>query len=96
MTYCYIIYSRKLDRFYVGITGDRLISRLAKHINSYYGKSSYTSKAQDWKLHYWIACKNRKQAVSIERHIKRMKSREYLLNLKRYPALTAKLLAKYS
>ena len=48
MFYLYIIYSTKLDRYYVGYTADIEV-RLVQH-NS--GLSSFTSKAKDWKLMY--------------------------------------------
>src|SRR6476469_5398918 len=48
MFYLYIIYSSKLNRYYVGHTSDIEV-RLVQH-NS--GISSYTSKANDWKLVY--------------------------------------------
>ena len=44
----YILYSEKLDRYYIGATGN-LHKRLEKHIQS---SSGFTSKAQDWKLVY--------------------------------------------
>ena len=49
MKYCvYIIYSIKLDKFYVGETSD-FKNRLEEHKTGFY-KNSFTAKAQDWEL----------------------------------------------
>ncbi len=91
--YCYIIYSEKLDKFYIGETED-LEERLRFH-NSGFFKNSFTSKTSDWTLIHSISCKSRRQARLIEKHIKEIKSRKYLLNLSKYPKMTDKLLVKY-
>jgi putative endonuclease len=72
--YCYIIYSRKLDKYYVGQTED-LESRLSDH-NA--GISVYTSKASDWQLMYFETFETRKEAISREQMIKGKKSRKYI------------------
>ena len=54
-----------------------------------------TRKANDWILYYTIDCKSRRQAIQIERHIKRMKSKKYIQNLQKYPEITIRLLKKY-
>ena len=46
MFYLYILYSSKLDRFYVGHT-ENIELRLIQHNN---GISAFTSKANDWTL----------------------------------------------
>jgi putative endonuclease len=66
-----------------------------KHNRSAYGKNKFTSKASDWIVYYTIRCSSYGQAVRIEKHIKRMKSRRYLQNLSRYPEMVLKLLDKY-
>ncbi|MFM8743931.1 MAG: GIY-YIG nuclease family protein, partial [Cytophagales bacterium] len=46
--YCvYILFSEKLNKYYVGSTGF-IENRLAQHIE-YPMKGSFTSKANDWK-----------------------------------------------
>jgi putative endonuclease len=70
----YIIYSIKLDRYYLGHTED-LVTRLDQH-NS--GISSYTSKTNDWQLVYAEYFADRKQARDKEREVKKKKSREYI------------------
>jgi putative endonuclease len=41
----------------------------------------YTYRADDWKLFYSLECGSKAQALAIEKHIKAMKSRTYILNL---------------
>jgi putative endonuclease len=54
----------------------------------------FTAKADDWKLYLKIECKNKHQGLSIEKHIKSMKSKSYIQNLLKYPEMIVKLLAK--
>jgi len=91
--FCYIIYSKSLNKFYIGETED-LDKRLQMHNEGYF-KESYTSKVSDWILYHVINCLNRKQARLIEAHIKRMKSRKYIENLTNYPELTEQLLDRF-
>jgi putative endonuclease len=42
-----------------------------------------------------IPCDTIEQAVFIESKIKRMKSRKYIENLKKYPEIVEKMLRKY-
>jgi putative endonuclease len=58
-------------------------------------ENSFTTKANDWELFHSITCKSRTQSLKIEDHNKKMKSRKYLLDLKAYPEITAKLRIKY-
>jgi putative endonuclease len=95
MCYCYIIYSQKLNRFYTGSTILSPEKRLERHNNNYYGNKKFTANANDWKLFYSIKCTSLKQAKNIETHIKRMKSKKYIRNLKIYPEITERLLQKY-
>jgi putative endonuclease len=68
--YCYIIYSRQLDRFYVGHTEDLSI-RVDQHRS---GASKYTSKATDWELVYKEQFADRLLAQRREREIKQKKA----------------------
>ena len=89
----YILYSKETERYYVGQTED-LIDRLDQHLNKLFIKS-YTQNADDWTVFFAIECISRKQAVNIEAHIKRMKSRKYFEDLKKYPEISEKLKLKY-
>jgi putative endonuclease len=69
--FVYIIYSREIDRFYVGYTTD-IESRLHQH-RIHVFKESYTNKSGDWDIYFLIKCSSKTQAMSIEKHIKKTK-----------------------
>ena len=96
MNCCYILYSKSVDHYYVGSCHEDLIQRLKKHNEKGYGTKTYTTIADDWLLFHIIECDCYAQAVRIERHLKRMKSRNYIENLKRYPEMSAKLKSRYA
>ena len=95
MIACYIIYSTSLDRFYTGITQESVENRLEMHNKSGYG-NHYTSQNSDWEIFLVITCFLVSQSMKIERHIKKMKSKNYIQNLKKYPEMVEKLLIKNS
>ncbi|MCC6370692.1 MAG: GIY-YIG nuclease family protein [Bacteroidia bacterium] len=77
MYHLYIIYSVKLNRYYIGHT-ENLEKRLFEHNN---GISTYTSKASDWELKYKEAFVTREESHKREREIKKKKSRVYIEKL---------------
>jgi putative endonuclease len=91
--YCYIIYSKSINRYYVGYTSD-IQERIKLHNKGSFGYSSYTYKASDWELFLIIPCETIYQAVFMELKIKKMKSRKYIENLKKYPEIVEKSLKK--
>ena len=95
MVAVYILYSRSINSFYVGMTQENLQERIAKHNSSFYG-SKYTSKAKDWELYHHLECTTVSQALKIEKHIKAMKSRKYFSSLKNYPEVEVRLKLKYN
>jgi len=92
--FCYILHSPSLDQFYIGITTQSVQERLLKHNNAYYGYA-FTSKTRDWIIFLEFECQCLSQMTQIEKHIKRMKSRVYINNLKKYPEIIDKLKTKY-
>ncbi|MBL7739595.1 MAG: GIY-YIG nuclease family protein [Chitinophagaceae bacterium] len=72
--FVYIIYSQKLDKYYIGYTSD-LQKRLSEH-NS--GFSSFTASADDWTLKYSESYPDRESAMKREKEIKSKKSRKYI------------------
>ncbi len=94
MHYIYVLYSPLLNKFYTGETHD-IPSRLEKHNSDYYD-NKWTAKGKPWELFFFLECKSKKQAILIERHIKKMKSKKYIANLKKYPEIGEKLLLRYS
>ena len=92
---CYILYSKKIERYYIGYTSD-LEERLYLHQSGFFGGKSYTHKTDDWELFLQIPCTSIIQAVNIERRIKGMKSQNYIQNLKKYPEIVEKLVNESS
>jgi putative endonuclease len=71
-----------------------LSERLFKHNSGFYDKT-YSAFTSDWDLFLRIDCISVNQAIQIEKHIKRMKSKVYIENLKKYPEMVDKLLNLY-
>ena len=94
MIACYIIYSQHADKFYIGFTQENVESRIARHNDATYG-THYTSYTNDWKVFLVISCVSVGQAMKIEKHIKKMKSRTYIQNLKAFPEISEKLKKKF-
>jgi putative endonuclease len=90
----YILYSKSLDRFYIGQT-ENLDVRKGWHDEKIF-KGNFTVQANDWVVFFSLDCISRKQSVNIESHIKRMKSKKYIQDLLRYPVIIENLKAKYS
>jgi putative endonuclease len=90
----YIIYSNQLDTYYTGFCQEDFESRLQKHCNGFYD-NSYTKKTNDWQLFLLIECQSKKQALQIEKHIKKMKSKVYIKNLALFPEMIHKLKTKF-
>jgi putative endonuclease len=90
---CYIIYSNKLKKFYIGSTQEDINMRIEKHNLGTYGKNRFTSVADDWNLHLFIPAEDYAHGIRLERKIKSMKSSKYLRDLKIYPELLAKLVS---
>lgn len=88
---CYILFSQKLDKFYVGVTTDDIHERIAKHNESKYGQHRYTSTVDDWVLFLDIVVEDFAHAVRMERKVKAMKSSKYIQNLKKFPELLEKI-----
>jgi putative endonuclease len=63
-----------MNRYYIGYTSD-LEKRLNDHNT---GISTFTAKAQDWKLLYNEAFDSREEAHQRELEIKKKKSRKYI------------------
>ncbi|MCB9282836.1 MAG: GIY-YIG nuclease family protein [Lewinellaceae bacterium] len=76
--FTYILYSKKVDRYYIGSTAN-LEDRLARHNQ---GRSKATKPgAPYWKLMYAEEFQSRKEAVNRELFLKKMKSREFIEKL---------------
>ena len=77
MPFTYIIYSAKLDKYYVGACTD-LERRLYEHN---IGHSKFTSTGVPWVLKYSKVLENLLEAKRYEMTIKKMKSRKFIEQL---------------
>jgi putative endonuclease len=79
MYFVYIIYSTKLDNYYVGTTDD--VGRRLNEHNSKKYLDSFTCKGIPWELKLSYLCDKSETAYKLERFIKRMKSRNFILKI---------------
>ena len=76
--FTYILYSKSLNKFYIGYTGEALHERLRKHNSNHKG---FTGKNPDWEIVYFEKYESKSEAYAREREIKSKKSRKYIENL---------------
>ncbi|WP_416188627.1 GIY-YIG nuclease family protein [Proteiniphilum sp.] len=74
----YILYSEKLDRYYIGSTGDEIGERLRRHNSNHRG---FTGRANDWIIMYTESFDTKALAGHREREVKKWKSRKLLEKL---------------
>jgi len=80
MYYVYILYNARIDRHYIGYTGN-LEQRLADHKRGK-SKGQYTKNQRgQWNLVYVEKYSNEQEAIQREQQIKVKKSRKYILQL---------------
>ncbi len=77
MFYCYILYSPKLDKYYIGSTNN-IEGRLQRHNSSNRG---FTSTGKPWELKYYESFETRSEALEREMQLKKMKNRSFLEEL---------------
>ena len=74
MYFTYIIYSQKIDKYYIGYTKD-IVRRLERHNN---GWSKSTKSGIPWTVKYVKEFQSKSAAIRFERKLKKQKSRDYL------------------
>ena len=74
----YILYSKLLNRFYIGYTSDDIKLRLQKHLANHKG---FTSKAKDWEIVYSEEHETKQMTMRREKEIKNWKSRKMIEKL---------------
>jgi putative endonuclease len=79
MHYVYIIFSKKLDKFYIGESKNPE-ERTIQHNESFFS-NSWTSKTNDWELQTVIQFDNIANARKAELFIKKMKSIDFIKKL---------------
>ena len=77
-TTVYILYSREVDKYYIGCTEDTITERLRRHLSNHRG---FTSRAKDWALVYSEIFDIKTEAVKRERELKGWKSRSRIKEL---------------
>ncbi len=77
MFYTYILFSEKIDSYYVGSTSN-IDDRLKRH-NS--GRSTYTKRGIPWVIVYLQAYETKSEAYQAEMYIKSQKSRLHIEKL---------------
>ncbi|WP_445386118.1 GIY-YIG nuclease family protein [Robiginitalea sp. IMCC44478] len=93
MHFVYILQSKKDQSFYIGHTSN-LTERLEYH-NSKELNIGRTKRKIPWEYFLYLEVPNKTAAIKIERHIKRMKSIQYLVNLKKYPEMRESLINRF-
>ncbi len=73
----YILYSKKIDSFYIGSTSD-IHDRLQRH-NS--GRSKYTKRGIPWSIVFEKSFDTKSEAYQYELYLKSQKSRKYIEEL---------------
>ena len=79
MHFTYIIYTGSFDKYYVGESIDPT-ERVSQHNRGFYQASS-TSFAKDWELKLTLSVATKEDAIKIERFIKSMKSKKFIIKL---------------
>ena len=92
MHYLYILYSKSINRYYVGETAD-IDNRLSQH-NAHYFSKSFTKTAEDWDVVLSKKCSDKADSVYLERFIKRMKSRKFIEKIIKDPEILDEILLK--
>ena len=73
----YILFSPRLDKYYVGYASVGIEDRIQKHLTAH---SGFTSRVKDWKLVYQEHFINKTNAMAREKEIKAWKSRARILS----------------
>ena len=77
MHYVYILFSEKLNRYYIGSSAD-IEERVLRH-NA--GATKSTKSGRPWKIVYTEKYDSKNKAIKREYYLKRMKSRSFIENL---------------
>jgi putative endonuclease len=94
MFYVYVIQSKRDQSFYIGRTSN-LEERIQYHNTPDLNVGNTKSKIP-WEYFFVLEVNNSKLGGKIENHIKKMKSKKYIQDLKKYPEIAQKLIKKYS
>ena len=90
----YILYSKSIDRYYIGSCLD-LEKRILEH-NIGKNDRSYTKRASDCELYFVIDELEYEVSRKIENYVKSMKSRKYIENLRKIDELKLNLKTRFA
>ena len=76
--YVYLLFSDSINKYYIGYSNDSWL-RLTYHNTN--EKDKYTGKGKPWRLCAVFLAENKTAAISIERFIKKQKSKNLLEKL---------------
>ena len=82
--FVYILYSAKLDRYYIGRSTDPE-KRLEFHNNPIEARK-FTARGIPWKMMFSYQCESFEESVKLERYLKKLKSRQALQMLIENPS----------
>jgi putative endonuclease len=94
--WCYILFSQKLNRFYIGSTELLPEQRLQMHLSKTYGSSKFTAKTDDWELFMEVECNSIICARNVETHFKKMRNSKYYLWLSQNPDAVERIKKRFS
>ena len=74
----YILFSKELNKYYVGFTSEEITERLRKHNSNHKG---FTGNVGDWEIKRLELFEKKDKAISREKEIKKWKSRKLIEKL---------------
>ena len=74
----YILESKEIDRFYIGMTSINIDERLRRHLSDHKG---FTGKTKDWKVVYWETFGSKTEASKRELELKSWKNKARIQKL---------------
>jgi len=78
MFYTYILYSKSINKYYVGHTSD-LEKRFERHGKD---KSKFTGQCNDWELIKYVEYESKSEAIKLELKIKKRGIKRYIEDIK--------------
>ena len=72
MATTYVLFSKAIDRFYIGHSEQTIEERLKKHLSNH---SGFTGRAKDWEIVFTKKFETKSEAYALERKLKGLKSR---------------------
>jgi len=71
----YILYSKTINKYYIGYTSMKIKDRLQRHQSNHKG---FTGRATDWEIVYTNSFEEKPAAITLERKIKKRGAERFL------------------